>query len=284
MQATKISAFWQLMRMDKPIGILLLLWPTLWALFSAANGLPDLRILLVFVLGVVIMRAAGCVINDFADRKLDGHVKRTKYRPLPAGIVTGVEALALFVALLLTALFLVLSLNLLTIQLSFAAAGLALVYPFMKRFIQLPQLVLGLAFSWAIPMAFAAQLSEVPAVAWLLFAANLTWTIAYDTQYAMVDRDDDLKIGIKSSAILFGRFDKLAIGLLQISTLFILIAYGYFTQMASIYFWCLFAVAGLFVFQQYLIQRRERDACFQAFLNNNFAGALVFAGIAFSVL
>ncbi|MGL5762845.1 MAG: 4-hydroxybenzoate octaprenyltransferase, partial [Plesiomonas shigelloides] len=219
----KLSAYWRLMRMDRPIGTLLLLWPTLWALWLAAQGQPNWPVLLVFVLGVVVMRAAGCVINDYADRHFDGHVKRTANRPLPSGDVRPSEARWLFVALVALAFVLVLTLNSLTIVLSLVALALAAVYPFMKRFTHLPQLVLGVAFGWSIPMAFAAQMNLLPLSCWLLLLANICWTVAYDTQYAMVDRDDDLRIGIKSTAILFGRFDKLIIGLLQLATLLLLV-------------------------------------------------------------
>ncbi len=219
-------AYMQLARVDKPIGTLLLLWPTLWALWLAAGGLPNLWVLTVFVVGVFLMRSAGCVINDYADRNFDGHVKRTAGRPLPTGRVKPWEVLALFFVLALISFGLVLTMNPLTIGLSFVALLLAVSYPFMKRFISNPQLVLGMAFSWSIPMAYAAQADALPLVAWLLFFANLLWTVAYDTQYAMVDRDDDLKIGLKSSAILFGRYDKRIIGALQLSTLLLLLAVG----------------------------------------------------------
>ena len=279
MLATKAKAYWQLTRMDRPIGTLLLLWPTLWALVIAANGLPDLSVLVVFALGVVLMRSAGCVINDFADRKVDGHVKRTKQRPLPSGIVTSKEAIALFLVLAIVSFLLVLTMNTLTIQLSFIGVGLAFIYPFMKRFTHLPQLFLGLAFSWAIPMAWAAQTNELPGVVWFVFAINALWTIAYDTQYAMVDRDDDLKIGIKSTAILFGRQDKLVIGVLQLITLAMLIALGMHYQLGGSFYWSLLVVGGLFVYQQHLIRHRDRDLCFQAFLNNNYVGMAVTAGL-----
>jgi 4-hydroxybenzoate polyprenyltransferase len=280
----KIKAFCQLMRMDKPIGTLLLLWPTLWALFLAADGMPDLPLLLVFSLGVIVMRAAGCVINDFADRHFDGHVKRTKERPIPAGKVSAKSALFLFTGLIFIAFLLVLSLNKLTIYLSFIAVFLAGIYPFMKRVTKLPQLVLGMAFSMAIPMAYAAQLDALPPVAWLLFITNLIWTVAYDTLYAMVDRDDDLQIGIKSSAILFGRFDKMAIGILQLLTLLLLLWVGLITKMTSVYFVSVLLAGILFVYQQYLCKDRERQACFKAFLNNNWVGFVLFLGIAGSVL
>ena len=272
-------AYVQLARIDKPIGTLLLLWPTLWALCLAAGGLPDPWILTVFVVGVFLMRSAGCVINDYADRNFDGHVKRTAGRPLPMGRVDEREVLILFAVLALISFALVLTLNPLTIGLSFAGLLLAVCYPFMKRFIPIPQLVLGMAFSWSIPMAYAAQANALPPVAWLLFLANLLWTIAYDTQYAMVDRDDDLKLGLKSSAILFGRHDKRIIGVLQLATLLILLGVGQLMALGSGYYWGLLGAAALFVYQQRLIRERQRDACFQAFLNNNYVGALVLLGV-----
>ncbi|MFQ2134846.1 4-hydroxybenzoate octaprenyltransferase [Aeromonas hydrophila] len=277
-------AYVQLARIDKPIGTLLLLWPTLWALWLAADGLPDLWTLLVFVVGVFLMRSAGCVINDYADRNFDGQVKRTAGRPLPMGKVKPREVLALFAVLALISFALVLTMNPLTIGLSFAALLLAVCYPFMKRYIPIPQLVLGMAFSWSIPMAYAAQANALPAVAWLVFLANLLWTIAYDTQYAMVDRDDDLKLGLKSSAILFGRHDKRIIGALQLLTLLILLLVGQLSELGSSYYWSLLAAAALFVYQQRLIRERQREACFQAFLNNNYVGALIFAGVVINYL
>ena len=280
----KLSAYWRLMRMDRPIGTVLLLWPPLWALWLAAQGQPNWPVLLVFVLGVVVMRAAGCVINDYADRHFDGHVKRTANRPLPSGDVRPSEARWLFVALVALAFVLVLTLNSLTIVLSLVALALAAVYPFMKRFTHLPQLVLGVAFGWSIPMAFAAQMNLLPLSCWLLLLANICWTVAYDTQYAMVDGDDDLRIGIKSTAILFGRFDKLIIGLLQLATLLLLVLVGVLSQLGSLYYWSLLACAALFVYQQQLLKERERDACFQAFLNNNYVGMVLFCGIASSYL
>ena len=277
-------AYVQLARIDKPIGTLLLLWPTLWALWLAADGLPDLWTLLVFVGGGFLMRSAGCVINDYADRNFDGHVKRTAGRPLPMGKVKPREVLALFAVLALISFALVLTMNPLTIGLSFAALLLAVCYPFMKRYIPIPQLVLGMAFSWSIPMAYAAQSNALPAVAWLVFLANLLWTIAYDTEYAMVDRDDDLKLGLKSSAILFGRHDKRIIGALQLLTLLILLLVGQLSELGSSYYWSLLAAAALFVYQQRLIRERAREACFQAFLNNNYVGALIFAGVVINYL
>lgn len=278
MSVEKAKAYWQLMRMDRPIGTLLLLWPTLWALIIAAEGTPDWHVLLVFVLGVVLMRSAGCVINDFADRKVDGHVKRTQQRPLPSGRVTAKEAVILFLLLGISSFLLVLTMNPLTIQLSFAGIVLAFIYPFMKRYTHLPQLFLGLAFSWAIPMAWAAQANELPWVVWFVFAINALWTIAYDTQYAMVDRDDDIHIGVKSTAILFGRHDKLIIGLLQLLTLVMLVWLGLHYQLGQSFYWSVLAGA-LFVYQQHLIRHRQRELCFQAFLNNNYVGMVLALGL-----
>ena len=278
----KLLAFHRLMRTDNPIGALLLLWPTLWALWVAAPGIPPLWILLVFVAGVWLMRAAGCVINDYADRKFDGHVKRTANRPMPSGAVSENEARILFVVLVLLAFALVLTLNTMTILLSVAALALAWVYPFMKRYTHLPQVVLGAAFGWSIPMAFAAVSETVPLSCWMLFLANILWAVAYDTQYAMVDRDDDLKIGIKSTAILFGRHDRLIIGLLQVAVLALMVGVGVLNGLGG-YFYASVAVAGgLFVYQQTLIADRERTTCFKAFMNNNYVGMVLFLGLAFS--
>ncbi|MCF7364249.1 MULTISPECIES: 4-hydroxybenzoate octaprenyltransferase [Vibrio] len=282
MSAVKAKAYWQLMRMDRPIGSLLLLWPTIWALILSAQGFPDIKVLIVFVLGVFMMRSAGCVINDFADRKVDGHVKRTSQRPLPSGKVSAKEAVILFLALSIASFLLVLTMNPLTVQLSFAGLVLAFIYPFMKRFTHLPQLFLGLAFSWSIPMAWAAQANELPLIVWFVFAINVVWTVAYDTQYAMVDRDDDLVIGIKSTAILFGRYDKMIIGGLQLMTIAMLIMLGNYYQLGASYYWGLLVAGGLFVYQQHLIRHRERQPCFQAFLNNNYVGMVVAAGLLIS--
>lgn len=284
LEITKARAFWQLARFDRPIGSLLLLWPTLWALFLAGDGFPKVDVLVVFVLGVVFMRAAGCVINDFADRNVDGHVKRTANRPMPSGKVSEREALGLFILLVLVSFLLVLTMNNLTIMLSVVAVMLAAAYPFMKRYTHLPQLVLGAAFGWSIPMAYAAQSGTLPTVAWLLFVANILWTVAYDTLYAMVDRDDDIKIGIKSTAILFGRFDKLIIGILQLVTIMLLIAIGGLLHLNQGYYWGLLVASALFVYQQMLIQGRQREQCFKAFLNNNYVGMVIFIGISLSVL
>lgn len=284
MNMEKAAAYWQLTRMNRPIGSLLLMWPTLWALLLAAGGLPQWDVALVFILGVFTMRSAGCVINDFADRKVDGHVKRTKNRPLPSGLVSSKEALVLFFVLVLVSFMLVLSMNKLTIELSLVGVILAFIYPFMKRFTHVPQLFLGLAFSWAIPMAWAAEAGSLPHEVWLLFVINLLWTIAYDTQYAMVDRDDDLKIGIKSTAILFGRFDKLIIGLLQLATLLLLMILGSWLSLTAGYYWGILGAAVLFVYQQRLIKDRDRDLCFKAFLNNNYVGMVIALGILISVI
>ncbi|ENY72758.1 4-hydroxybenzoate octaprenyltransferase [Aeromonas diversa] len=277
-------AYSQLARLDKPIGTLLLLWPTLWALWLAGEGQPDPWVLLVFASGVFLMRSAGCVINDYADRNFDGHVKRTSGRPLATGRVSSREALLLFAVLALIAFALVLTLNSLTITMSFAALVLAVCYPFMKRFIPIPQLVLGLAFSWSIPMAYAAQANALPPLAWLLFAANLLWTIAYDTEYAMVDRDDDLRLGLKSSAIWFGRWDRHIIGLLQVATLGCMWAAGVLAGLGLAYYLGLLVAALLFVQQQRQIHGREREPCFQAFLANNRVGVVLFASIALDYL
>lgn len=280
LQMSKFQAYSRLMRIDKPIGTLLLMWPTLWALWLADMAVPPLSVLLVFVLGVIVMRAAGCVINDFADRKVDGHVKRTRGRPLPSGAVSEKEAKLLFVGLALAAFLLVLTMNRMTILLSVVGLALAWVYPFMKRYTHFPQVVLGAAFGWAIPMAWSAVSETLPLVCWLVFIANLCWTVAYDTQYAMVDRDDDVKIGVKSTAILFGRFDKLMIGLLQLATLGLMTLVGILLQLNGAFYLALLVVAVLFVWQQKLIAQRERDACFRGFLNNNYVGLVLFIGVA----
>ncbi|MCK5875743.1 MAG: 4-hydroxybenzoate octaprenyltransferase [Alcanivoracaceae bacterium] len=279
---TRYPKLWpwiQLMRLDRPVGTLLLLWPTLWAVWIAGNGSPSVRTVIVFTLGVIVMRAAGCVINDFADRNIDGHVKRTEARPLATGALSGKQALMLFAGLAAVAFVLVLFLNTFTILLSFGGLALAVLYPFMKRYTHLPQVVLGAAFSWAIPMAFAAETDSLPAIAWLLYTANLLWTVAYDTEYAMVDRDDDLKIGVKSTAILFGEMDRLMIGALQGMALFALWLLG--RQLGFGGFWLagLGVAAGLFVYQHWLMRERSRDGCFQAFLNNQWVGLAVFAGL-----
>ncbi|MGH1462865.1 MAG: 4-hydroxybenzoate octaprenyltransferase [Neptuniibacter sp.] len=275
----KLNYFGQLMRVDKPIGTLLLLWPTYWALWIAAEGPPPLGILFIFTLGVFLTRSAGCVINDYADRKVDGHVKRTANRPIPSGHVSTKEALLLFTVLMLCAFILVLFTNQLTVLMSFGGLLLAACYPFMKRHTHLPQVVLGAAFAWGIPMAFTAVNDSLPAIAWLIFTLKLIWTVAYDTMYAMVDRDDDLRIGVKSTAVLFGEADKLIIGSLQVLTLLALILLGTQLQMSIVYYLGILGAAATFIHQQRLIQYRDRDDCFKAFLNNQYSGLAVFAGI-----
>ncbi|WP_206482953.1 4-hydroxybenzoate octaprenyltransferase [Thalassotalea sp. G2M2-11] len=275
----KWHAVKQITRMDKPIGTYLLLWPTFWALWIASDGFPTFHHLFVFGLGVFIMRSAGCVINDYADRHVDGKVKRTENRPLVSGAMTSQQALSLFAFLIGGALALVLTLTFYTIQLSVIALLLAASYPFMKRYTHLPQVVLGAAFSWGMIMAFAETMGEVPLVAWMLFAANLMWTVAYDTMYAMVDRDDDILIGVKSTAILFGQNDKRIIGFLQLMTLALLFSVGEILAFGWPYQLALVISAGLFCYQQMLIATRERQPCFQAFLNNHWVGLVVFIGI-----
>ncbi|HIH4849140.1 TPA: 4-hydroxybenzoate octaprenyltransferase [Morganella morganii] len=281
---SKWQAYSRLMRTDRPIGSLLLLWPTYWALWIAARGVPDWHILIIFTIGVFSMRAAGCVINDFADRKFDGSVERTKNRPLPRGDVTEKEAKILFAVLVLVSFGLVLTLNTMTIWLSVAGLALAWVYPFVKRVSHLPQVVLGAAFGWSIPMAFAAVSESLPAECWLLFAVNIVWSVVYDTQYAMVDRNDDLKIGVKSTAILFGRFDKMIIGILQLVMILMLLWIGLMVNLSGIFYWSLLLAGALFVYQQRLMADRERDPCFQAFMNNNYVGFILFLGMLVSYL
>ena len=282
LKAKHFSYYLQLMRVDKPIGTLLLLWPTYWALWLANSGMPSLINFIVFTLGVVVMRSAGCVINDFADRKIDGSVKRTAQRPLASGTVASGEALSLFLLLITLAFILVLMLSINTILLSFGALALAFCYPFMKRYTQLPQVVLGAAFGWAIPMAYMASIDALPLQAWLLFVANVCWTVAYDTMYAMVDRDDDMKIGVKSTAILFGRFDRHIIFILN--ALFIaLVAYIGVINQLNMAFWAgLLIATALLVYQQVLILKRNRNECFKAFLNNHYVGMAIFIGLLLS--
>tara|TARA_B100000446_G_scaffold107771_1_gene100830 strand:+ start:2607 stop:3401 length:795 start_codon:yes stop_codon:yes gene_type:complete len=258
------------------------MWPTLWALWVASEGVPGRDVLLIFIAGVYVMRAAGCVVNDYADRHFDGHVKRTKQRPLATGRISETEAQLLFVALVAAAFILVLLTNWFTVLLSLGGVLLAFIYPFMKRYTHFPQVVLGAAFSWAIPMAFGAVLGHVPLEGWLLFSANLLWTVAYDTQYAMVDRDDDLKIGIKSTAVLFGSADRFIIGLLQLATLALLTWVGLRVELGGFFWLGLVGMAATFAHQQRLIFHCDRDRCFQAFLNNHWSGLLVFAGIVLS--
>jgi 4-hydroxybenzoate polyprenyltransferase len=268
-----------LARLDRPIGILILLWPALWALWVASEGKPDPLVLTVFCLGVVLMRSAGCVINDYADRDFDPHVERTKLRPIAAGKVETKEALTVFVILCLCAFGLVLMLNAYTIFLSFGGAFLAASYPFMKRYTQLPQAYLGIAFGWAVPMAFAAQQNNIPPVAWVMYLAVVLWALVYDTMYAMVDKDDDLKIGVKSTAILFGDYDRHIMAILQLVIIGLLVKVGLMQQLGWSYYLGLTVATGLSAYQQKLIFHRDKKRCFQAFLNNNWFGLAVFAGI-----
>lgn len=272
-------AYMRLMRLHRPIGSFLLLWPTLWALWLAADGHPTPKLFVIFVTGVFIMRSAGCIMNDFADRNFDPHVKRTRERPLATREVNIYEAMVLFVVLGLIAFGLVLTLNWLTVGLAVIGLLLAMSYPFMKRYTYLPQPYLGLAFGWGIPMAYAAVTGQVPTVAWLIFIANIIWSTVYDTMYAMVDRPDDLKIGVKSTAILFGDLDRLIVGLLQVLLLLTLLLIGHRLHLSGAYYAGLLFAAGFAVYEQYLIRRRDPQRCFQAFLNNNWFGAAVFAGI-----
>lgn len=280
----KLTAIKQITRMDKPIGTYLLLWPTYWALWIASDGWPTLHMLLVFSLGVFLMRSAGCVINDFADRKIDGAVKRTQNRPLVTGALSSSEALQLFATFVLIAFGLVLTLNHYTIMLSLVAVFLAASYPFMKRITHFPQVVLGAAFSWGMIMAFAEEQGQIPTVAWLLFSANVLWTVAYDTMYAMVDRDDDVKIGVKSTAIIFAHNDKRIILFLQLMTLALLFTVGDMLAFGWPYQLSLVVAAGFFCYQQILIAGRERERCFQAFLNNHYVGLIIFVGVAIEYL
>ncbi len=281
----RLNIYTALTRFNKPIGSYLLLWPTLWALWIASAGHPDPLLILVFTLGVFLTRSAGCVINDVADRKIDGKVKRTALRPLAMGLISTKEAVALFVVLMLAAFLLVLlTTNALTVYLSFAALLLAFCYPFMKRFTHLPQVVLGAAFGFGIPMAFTATNEQLPLLAWVLYFAKIAWTVAYDTMYAMVDRDDDLQIGVKSTAILFGKNDNLINAILQVCTILLLIMVGLMAHLGSYYYASLIAMCGFFAYQQYLTKDRHRDACFKAFLNNHYAGLAVFIGIVLDYL
>ncbi len=283
-QANRLMLYTRLMRLDKPIGILLLLWPMLWGLWFAAQGFPDWHILFIFVMGTILMRSAGCVMNDFADRKIDPHVERTKNRPMAAGQVGSKEALLLAAGLSLVAFILILPLNLLTIALSFPALFLAASYPFTKRFFAMPQAYLGIAFSFGIPMAFAAQTNALPSIIWILMLANLFWVIAYDTAYAIVDKPDDLKIGIKTSAITFGRFDVAGVMICHALFIAIMIVIGQLQAMGMVYYAGLLVAAGLMGYQYTLIRNRDRVLCFKAFLHNNYVGMVVFAGIALDFL
>jgi len=274
------NAYWRLMRFDRPIGILLLLWPTWWALLLAGSGRPTLKNVLIFTAGVAVMRAAGCVMNDIADRNFDPHVERTRNRPLAAGELSLRQALTVFGVLMLMALGLVLMTNTPTIILAFAGAALAASYPWFKRFTHWPQAVLGIAFGWSIPMAWTAETGHLSSLAWALFAINLVWVVIYDTLYAMVDRDDDLAIGVKSTAILFGRLDLPILGVLMTAMITALSLLGWSSGWTWPWFAGLVVAAALFGRQLWTVRRREREACFRAFLNNNWVGLAIFAGLA----
>ena len=281
---SRLREYILLTRLNRPIGIYLVLWPTLWALWLAAEGLPDWGVLVVFIVGTVLMRSAGCAINDFADRKIDGHVERTRERPLARGAIRPIEAVWVFVVLSLIAFGLVLLMNTLTILLSFVAVFLAGSYPFMKRYTHLPQAYLGVAFGWAIPMAFAAQTGQVPLVAWVFFFANVFWALAYDTIYALCDREDDLKIGVKSAAVLLGRFDRIGIALMHAATLGLLWLGGLLLELAWPYYVGLVVAAGFALYQQGMIRDRDRQLALAAFLNNHYFGMAVFFGIVISFM
>ncbi|MBV1951569.1 MAG: 4-hydroxybenzoate octaprenyltransferase [Cycloclasticus sp.] len=281
---SNINNYGVLMRINKPIGTLLLLWPTYWALWVASSGQPSVLVFIVFTLGVILMRSAGCVINDYADRKVDPHVARTELRPIASGKVAPLEALQLFCVLGLLSLLLVLLMNPLTICLSVGGIVLAIIYPYMKRYTHLPQLFLGAAFGWAIPMVYAAQTNSVPAMAWLLFTAAIIWAVVYDTMYAMVDREDDLKIGVKSTAILFADLDKAFIGFFQVLLLIALLMVGDKAELSAFYFTGVFIAGLLMVYHQYLIKDRIPAKCFAAFLHNNWLGFTVFTGLALDYL
>ena len=277
--SAKLPAYIKLTRFDRPIGILLLLWPTIGALWIAAEGFPDLDLLVIFLLGTVVMRAGGCAINDFADYRIDGHVKRTRERPLAVGALTRKDALACFAFFSLVGFGLVLLTNSMTIRLSFIAVGIAAAYPFLKRVTSLPQVGLGAAFSMGILMAFSAQTETLPGAAFLLMLGNVLWTVVFDTEYAMVDREYDKEIGVKSTAILFGNADRLIIGLLQVLFIAVMWLAGYLLELSIVFFAALLVAAGLLAWQQFLMRDRSPDNCFKAFLNNNRVGAVIFLGI-----
>jgi 4-hydroxybenzoate polyprenyltransferase len=282
--AATLGDYGRLMRLDRPIGTFLLLWPALWALWLASDGHPHPRVFVVFALGVFLMRSAGCVINDFADRKIDTHVRRTRERPMAQGRVEPKEAIMLFVALALIAFGLVMTLDRFTQQLALIGAVLTVTYPFFKRFFPIPQVYLGIAFSWSVPMAYAAEAGTISRIGWLLFMASLLWTTAYDTMYAMVDREDDLKIGVRSSAILFGEADRVIVGIMQLMTLLALWLVGHDLALGPWYQGGLAAASCFSLYEQWLIRERNPDKCFRAFLNNNYFGMAVFIGVALEYL
>lgn len=278
-----MNPYFRLMRLDKPVGIYLLLWPTLWALFLAAGGWPSIELISIFVAGVVLMRSAGCVINDYADRKIDHLVQRTKHRPITSGEILASKALLLFSGLIMIAFGLVLLTNPLTIKLAFIAAFLATLYPFTKRWTHLPQFVLGASFAMSVPMAFSATNGEVPVSAWWIFAATLIWTVIYDTMYAMSDRDEDLKIGVKSTAILFAQYDRIILAGLQVGLVIVLLKISQIFEMGIYYDISVFLSALLMIYHQILIKNREKLDCIKAFLHNNYIGMVIFIGIVLSV-
>jgi 4-hydroxybenzoate polyprenyltransferase len=275
----RLAAYLELIRFHRPIGTLLLLWPALWGLWIAGDGNPPWQVVLIFALGVFLMRSAGCAINDYADRNFDGSVERTKARPLATGVIAPREAVGVFLTLVLSSFVLVLLLNTLTILMSVVALVLATLYPFMKRYTHFPQVFLGMAFGWAVPMAFTAIQGAVPPVAWSLFAATVIWALIYDTEYAMVDREDDLKVGIKSTAVFFGEYDRLAIGVLQLLMLALLAWSGQMAELGLYYYLGLAGAAAAAMRQHWLIRNREKGPCFRAFLNNNIYGMSIFVGI-----
>ena len=278
--AERLTAYERLMRLDKPIGILLLLWPALWGLWLSAYGIPLLDVLLIFITGAVLVRSAGCIVNDFADRDFDAHVERTRDRPLAARVIAPWEALALAAVFFAIAFGVVLLTNRLTVMLSVIALGLTVIYPFLKRFFSFPQAWLGIAFGFSIPMAFAAQTGKIPPVAWVMMIANMFWSVAYDTEYAMVDREDDKRLGLKSSAILLGSYDVAGVVVSHVIFLGLMAYIGWFRYLNILYFIGL-AIAAALVYHQYrLIRTRERDLCFKAFLSNNRVGAAIFLGLA----
>jgi len=285
MQIFKSKLIWRLcnysklMRINKPIGIWLLLWPTLWALWLASEGTPNQGIFVIFILGVIIMRSAGCVLNDYVDRKIDPYVERTQNRPIASEVVTPLEALILFAALSLIAIGLATMLNKQTQLLAIVAGGLTITYPFVKHYFSIPQLILGAAFGWAVPMAFTAETGKTSELAWLVFGSTMIWVIIYDTFYAMVDREDDLKIGVKSTAILFGNFDLFVIAGLQVLMLLALIMIGYLAELSVWYYASIFFAAGFMVYHLWLARDRQPEGCFAAFLNNHIIGLIVFIGL-----
>ena len=276
---SQLRNYSKLMRIDKPIGIWLLLWPTLWALWLAGEGTPDQGLFLVFVLGVLVMRSAGCVLNDYADRKIDPYVERTRTRPIASGAVAPMEALILFAALSLIAVGLATMLNRPAQMLAIVAAILTIAYPFVKRYVSIPQFILGAAFGWAVPMAFAAQTGETPQLAWLVFGTAMIWAVIYDTFYAMVDREDDIKVGVKSTAILFGEVDIFVIAGLQLLMLVALILIGYRADLSAWYYLSVFIAGAMMAYHLWLARDRQPAGCFEAFLNNHFIGMVVFIGI-----